>query len=481
MVEIRKLSEYIWEIPKGAVKGMRVPSRIYASEALLQKMRTDRTLIQVANVATLPGIYKYSIVLPDGHEGYGFPIGGVAAFDAEEGVISPGGVGYDINCGVRLIRTSLTVNDVKPRLRELLDSLYTNVPSGLGSKGKVRLGYNEIDDVARYGVEWAVEKGYGWKEDIEFCEERGRMKYADPAKVSDVAKKRGLPQLGTLGSGNHFLEVEIVDRMFDERAAKVMGIEEPGQILVLVHTGSRGFGHQICSDYLRVMERAARKYNIWLPDRELAAVPARAPEAQNYFAAMSSAANFAWANRQMITHWVRESFEKIFKKGADAMDMELIYDVAHNMAKLEEHIIDGVKRRVYVHRKGATRAFGPGSPLIPGQYSEIGQPVLIPGSMGTASWVMVGQNANEELSFGSAAHGAGRFLSRAAAKRTYRYGQLVSALERSGIMLRAASRETVTEEAPEAYKNVDLVADATHNVGLAKKVVRMRPIGVVKG
>lgn len=481
LVEVRKLSDYIWEIPKGAVRGMRVPSRVYASETLLEKMKTDRTLIQAANVATLPGIYKYSLVLPDGHEGYGFPIGGVAAFDAEEGVISPGGVGYDINCGVRLICTNLTINDVKPRLKELLDSLYVNVPSGLGSEGKVRLGPNEIDDVAKYGAEWAVEKGYGWKEDLEFCEEGGRMEQADPSKVFEVAKRRGLPQLGTLGSGNHFLEVDVVDKVFDKDVAKLMGIEGTGQVLVLVHTGSRGFGHQICSDYLRIMERAAKKYNIWLPDRELAAVPAKAPEAQDYFAAMSSAANFAWANRQMITHWVRESFEKIFKKDADAMDMRLIYDVAHNIAKLEDHLIDGAKRKVYVHRKGATRAFGPGSPLIPSRYAGVGQPVLIPGSMGTASWVMVGQSTNEELSFGSAAHGAGRYQSRAAAKRVYGYGQLISALERSGILLRAASKETVIEEAPEAYKDVDLVVEATHNAGLARKVVRMRPIGVVKG
>jgi len=481
MIELRKINEYTWEIPKGARHGMRVPARIYANEALLSKMKSDRTLIQAANVATLPGICKFSIVLPDGHEGYGFPIGGVAAFDAQDGVISPGGVGYDINCGVRLIRTNLTINDIKTKLKDLINSLYVNVPSGLGSQGKVRLKSAEIDDVARLGVDWAIERGYGWEEDREFCEEKGRMKYADPSKVSDVAKKRGAPQLGTLGSGNHFLEIEVVDRIFDEHAAKVMGIREIGQIMVLVHTGSRGFGHQICSDYIRIMERASRRYGIWLPDRELAAVPANSREAQDYFAAMSSAANYAWANRQMIMHWVRESFEKVLKTDAEKLDMRLIYDVAHNIAKLEEHEVNGEKRRVYVHRKGATRAFPPGSPFIPNSYSSIGQPVLIPGSMGTASWVMVGIESNLKLSFGSAAHGAGRYMSRAEAKRTYNYRELVNSLEKRGIMIKAASMETVTEEAPSAYKNVDAVAESTHAVGLAKKVARLVPVGVVKG
>lgn len=481
MLEIKRVDSYIWEIPKGAVQRMRVPVRIYADAELLSKMKTDRTLIQAANVATLPGIYRFSIVLPDGHEGYGFPIGGVAAFDAQDGVISPGGVGYDINCGVRLIRTNLRLKDVKPRLNGLLDSLYINIPSGLGSRGKVRLQPREIDDVARYGVDWAIEHGYGWERDKEFCEEKGRMTYADPSKVFNLAKSRGMPQLGTLGSGNHFLEIEVVAKIYDGEAARTMGIHEIGQILVLVHTGSRGFGHQICSDYLRIMERAARRYNVWLPDRELAAVPASAREAQDYFAAMCCAANFAWANRQMITHWVRESFQKVFKTNPESLDMHLIYDIAHNIAKLEEHIIEGEKKKVYVHRKGATRAFPPRSPLIPQTYSKIGQPVLIPGSMGTASWVMVGVEGNFKLSFGSAAHGAGRYMSRAKAKRTYRYSELLSSLERKGIMIKAASKETVTEEAPSAYKNVDAVAESTHSAGLAKKVVKLVPLGVVKG
>ncbi|HID16767.1 TPA: RtcB family protein, partial [Candidatus Bathyarchaeota archaeon] len=340
-VPLREVDEFIWEIPKSYKLGMRVPGRIYADGVLLKKMRGDLTIEQCANVAHLPGIYKWAITLPDGHEGYGFPIGGVAATDYNEGVVSPGGVGYDINCGVRLIKTNLMVDEVTPVLPKLLDTLFNYVPSGLGSRGKIKVSVSELDKVVSEGVDWAIEAGYGWPEDSQNCEENGRMENANPTKVSATAKSRGCPQLGSLGSGNHFLEIEVVDKIFDRNVAKTLGIEEEGQVMVLVHTGSRGFGHQICDDYLRVMERAVRKYGIKLPDRELACAPLKSQEAEDYLPAMAAACNFAWANRQMITHWTRQAFEKIFGRSADALEMQLIYDVAHNIAKKEEHEVDG--------------------------------------------------------------------------------------------------------------------------------------------
>lgn len=476
-LKIERVSEVVWEIKKTG--DMRVPVRIYATEKLIERIKQDRTLQQAVNVATLPGIVKYSYVMPDGHEGYGFPIGGVAAFDVNEGVISPGGVGYDINCGVRLLRTDLMEKDIKPRLKELMDSLYRNVPSGLGSESGFRFSPSELDEVARLGMKWAYEKGYAWEEDLELAEEGGSMLGADPSKVSAEAKARGRAQLGSLGSGNHFLEVEVVDKIFDERIAKAMGIFSEGQVAVLIHTGSRGYGHQVASDYLQVMERALKKYGIRLPDRELAAVPFMSQEGQDYIKAMISAANFAWTNRQLITYQVRNSFKML--GDPEKLGMHLVYDVAHNIAKREVHRVDGKAVELIMHRKGATRAFGPGSELIPAKYRNIGQPVLIPGSMGTGSYVMVGVNENEELSFGSAAHGAGRYMSRSAAKRTWTYQELVEELRRMGVEIRAASKDTVTEEAPLAYKDVDLVAEATELAGLAKRVVRLRPIGVVKG
>jgi len=480
-VPLKRIDAYIWEIPQGYRHGMRVPGRVYADEVLLEKMRGDLTLRQCANVACLPGIYKFSIVLPDGHQGYGFPIGGVAAFDAENGVISPGGVGYDINCGVRLIRTNLTVDDVKPVLKDLINTLFYLVPSGVGSRGRIRLSMSELDRVLAEGVDWAIDHGYGWSEDADFCEERGHMKVADPAKVSHRAKSRGAPQLGSLGSGNHFLEIQVVDRIYNRDIAKQFGIEHEGQITVMVHTGSRGFGHQVCSDYLRMMERAVRKYGISIPDRELVCAPAKSPEAEDYFAAMACAANFARANRQMITHWVREAFSRIFKRSPDELGMELVYDVAHNIAKLEEHRVNGYRRKVFVHRKGATRAFPPGHPEIPAKYRSVGQPVLIPGSMGTASYVLVGTKKAMEISFGSTAHGAGRLLSRAAAVRQYRPSAISRELQSRGIIVRAASARVVAEEAPGAYKDVDRVADVSHKVGIALKVVRLVPLAVAKG
>jgi len=480
-VPLKQVDKYIWEIPQSYKPGMRVPGRIYADEALLEKMKLDRTLEQCANVAFLPGIQKWSITLSDGHEGYGFPIGGVAATDYEEGVVSPGGVGYDINCGVRLLRTNLTEKELHPHLPKLLDTLFNYIPSGLGSRGRIKVTAQQLDMVAVEGVKWAVREGYGWSQDAEHCEENGSMPGADPSKVSNTAKSRGFPQLGSLGSGNHFLEIERVDRIFDERVAKILGIDAVGQICVLIHTGSRGFGHQVCSDYLQVMERAVHKYGIKLPDRELACSPAKSKELADYLAAMAAAANFAWTNRQLITHWAREAFEKVMGRSAEDLDLKLIYDVAHNIAKIEEHQVDGGRRRVFVHRKGATRAFPPHHPNIPSDYQDIGQPVLIPGSMGTSSWLLVGTEKAMDLSFGSTAHGAGRFMSRAAAKKRFWGSDVKRNLEQAGVLIRVANIAVASEEAPGAYKDVDRVVEVSHQLGIARKVCRFTPIGVTKG
>ena len=480
-VPLKRIDRHVWQVPQSYKVGMRVPGIIYSDESLLEKMKSDLTIEQCANVAHLPGIYKWSVTLPDGHEGYGFPIGGVAATDFDEGVISPGGVGYDINCGVRLLRTNLREEDLRPSMAKLLDVLFDHVPSGLGSKGRIRVSQIELEKVVSEGVEWAVKRGYGWSEDAELCEEKGCMGAADPSKVSSTAKGRGMPQLGSLGSGNHFLEIEKVDKIFDQEAAKRFGVENVGQILVLIHTGSRGFGHQVCSDYLRVMERAIHKYNIKLPDRELACAPAKSSEAEEYFAAMSAACNFAWANRQMITHWTREAFEKMLGRSADSLEMHLVYDVAHNIAKIEEHKVDGGSRKVFVHRKGATRAFPPGHRDLPAQYREAGQPVLLPGAMSTASYILVGQQKAMELSFGSTAHGAGRYMSRAAAKKRFWGSDVKKRMEAEGILVRSASLAVLAEEAGGAYKNIDRVAEVSDAVGIARRVVRLVPMGVTKG
>ncbi|MEM0087408.1 MAG: RtcB family protein [Thermofilum sp.] len=478
---LRKITDYMWEIPEKYKPGMLVPALVIADEVLLGKMKEDLTLEQAANVSHLPGIYKYSIVLPDGHQGYGFPIGGVAAFDAEEGVLSPGGVGYDINCGVRVLRTELDEKDVRPRLRDLARVLFRKIPSGLGSTSGLNLSFPELDKVLEEGVEWALERGYGWREDADHIEEGGSMKGARADAVSREAKQRGRNQLGTLGSGNHFLEIQRVDKIYDPSVAKELGIEREGQITVMIHTGSRGLGHQVASDYLKVMERLVHKYKVPLPDRELVSVPTTAPEAQDYFAAMAAAANFAWTNRQVITHWVRESFGEVFGRDPDQLGMEVIYDVAHNIAKLEEHVVDGKRVKVYVHRKGATRSFPPGHPAVPKDYQGVGQPVLIPGSMGTASYILVGTQRAMELTFGSAPHGAGRMQSRAEARRAVRGQEIKSQLERRGIVVEAASLAVVAEEAPDAYKDVDRVVQVADAVGIARKIVRMVPIAVVKG
>ena len=480
-VPLERIDKYTWRIPKYK-HGMRVPGIIFADEELLEKMKTDRTLEQCANVAHLPGIYKYSITLPDGHEGYGFPIGGVAATDYEEGVVSPGGVGYDINCGVRLLTTNFSERDLRPKLNELATAIFHNVPSGLGSHRKdFSVSPSELDRITREGVPYLIDKGYGWPEDAEHCEENGRMPGANPDKVSSVAKKRGLPELGTLGSGNHFLEIQKVDKIFNEKVAKAFGITHEGQVTVMIHCGSRGYGHQICSDYLRVMERAIHKYHIELPDRELACAPGTSPEAQDYYQALACAVNYAFANRQMITHWVRQSFEQIFKMPADKIGLDLVYDVAHNIAKIEEHNVNGKTVKVWVHRKGATRAFPPGHKDIPADYRSLGQPVIIPGSMGTSSWILVGTPRAMEITFGSTAHGAGRMLSRAAATKRFTGSEIRRSLENRGIVVRAASMAVLAEEADPAYKNVDKVAEVSNAVGIATYVARLVPIAVIKG
>lgn len=478
---IRKITDYKWEIPQKYKPGMRVPAIVYADDRMLQITRRDLSLEQAANVATLPGIYKASLAMPDIHQGYGFPIGGVAAFDAYDGILSPGGVGFDINCGVRLLRTNLTYDEIKPKLKDLIEMIFRNVPSGVGSQGKIRLTPGQLDDVIVGGAKWAIDNGYGWDKDLQHIEENGQMASADPDKISYKAKSRGAPQLGTLGAGNHFLEIQIVKEIYEPEIAKAFGIERVGQVTVMIHTGSRGFGHQICSDYLEILQRAMRRYNIRVPDRELAAVPASSKEGEDYFAAMSGGANYAWANRQMITHWVRESFAQVFRQDPENLGLDIIYDVAHNIAKLEEHEINGKRIKVYVHRKGATRAFPAGHPAIPQDYRKYGQPVLIPGSMGTGSYILVGTEIAMTETFGSTCHGAGRVMSRAQATRNFRGHQIVRDLSARGIYVRAMSMRVVAEEAPAAYKSVDHVVDIVHKAGISKKVAKMVPIGVVKG
>ena len=480
-VPLEKLDDYSWRIPKYR-SGMRVTGLVLADKNLLSKMQTDRTLEQCSNVTHLPGIYKYAITLPDGHEGYGFPIGGVAATDYDEGVISPGGVGYDINCGVRLLTTNFSEQDVRPKLVQLANTIFENVPCGLGSRRndlKVTLG--DLERIATEGVSWVIDQGLGWRDDAEHCEELGCMKNANPNKVSATAKSRGLQQVGTLGSGNHFLEIQKVDKILDTKTAKTFGIDHEGQVTVMIHCGSRGFGHQICSDYLRVMERAVGKYKIDLPDRELACAPGKSKEAEDYYQAMACAVNYAFANRQAIMHWVRQSFKQVFKEDPERFGLKLVYDVAHNIAKIETHEVDGEQKKVWVHRKGATRAFPPGNPEIPRDYSSAGQPVLIPGSMGTSSWLLVGTEKAMQISFGSTAHGAGRMMSRTAAKRNYWGADIKRALEQRGIYVRAASSVVLAEEADPAYKNVDVVTEVSDRIGIATKVARFVPLAVVKG
>ncbi len=475
-----KVDRFRWRIPTSYKPGMRVPGLIYVDEGHLSVLREDQAPEQVANVAHLPGIVGASFAMPDIHWGYGFAIGGVGATRIDDGVISPGGVGFDINCGVRLLRTDLSEEDVHPQLERLVDQLFRDIPSGVGSKGALKLERDEIKDVLEKGAGWAVEKGYGWQEDLDMTEERGCMKEARADKVSDRACKRGMPQLGTLGSGNHFLEIQVIEEIFEKSVAEKLRLSK-GQVVIMIHSGSRGLGHQVCTDYLKVMERAVRKYNIDIPDRQLACAPLAAPEGQDYFAAMAAAANYAWANRQVMMHWTRETFGKVFRRRPEDLGMELIYDVAHNIAKIEDHVVDGKNIRVCVHRKGATRAFPPGHPDIPKAYSDIGQPVLVPGDMGTGSYLLVGTEKALRETFGSSCHGAGRLMSRTAAKKGVSGLTVQSELRDRGIIVKAASRGVLAEEAPEAYKDVNEVVRVCHEAGISLRVARMRPIGVIKG
>jgi tRNA-splicing ligase RtcB len=483
---LNKIDSFRYEIPstyqgKSHNLKMKTSAVIYADETMLPSIRGDDAPEQTANMAMLPGIKGKALAMPDIHWGYGFPIGGVAATDAEEGVISPGGVGFDINCGVRLVRTDVHRDDLdQTKIQQLVDELFVNVPSGLGSKAKVRLSPQQLNEVLILGARWAVEHSYGWEEDLEVLEENGCLSLADVGTVSGKAKQRGAPQLGSLGAGNHFIEVQQVDKIFDEHAAKLFGITRHGQIVVMIHTGSRGFGHQVCSDHLRELEQAVKKYHIWLPDRQLACAPITSPEGQNYLKAMACAANFAWCNRQMIVHWVRESFEKIFHETADDLGLHIVYDVCHNIAKLEEHRVDGKTIKVMVHRKGATRAFGPDRQEIPLKYRDVGQPVLIPGDMGSESYLLHGTTQAEET-FGSTCHGAGRVMSRHQALRHWRGEEVVRILRGKGIYVHPASYKVAAEEAPDCYKDVEEVVNVADGARISKKVARFIPLGVVKG
>jgi tRNA-splicing ligase RtcB len=480
-MKIEKKAPFTYEIPKEYKKGMRVPGIVFADENLLKKAEEDRAVEQVANVAFLPGIVRASFAMPDIHWGYGFPIGGVAATDPEEGgVISPGGVGFDISCGVRLMRTDLTVEEARPYLERLMQALNRNIPKGVGSRGKIKARRRELEKLMTEGARWAVKNGYGWPEDLERIEDGGCLEGADPAKVSPRAFERGGDQPGTLGAGNHFLEIQKVEEIFDEKAAQGFGLFK-GQLVVMVHSGSRGFGHQICTDYLKVMDRAMRKYGFSLPDRQLACAPLDSPEGRSYFSAMACAVNYALCNRQILGHWVRESFEQAFQKSARSLGLDLVYDVSHNIAKVEFHEVDGKKKRLCVHRKGATRAFGPQNPSVPRKYRHLGQPVIIPGDMGTASYVLVGTKEGEKIAFASTCHGAGRVMSRSEAKRKIRGENLKRELEGKGIYVMAGHLALLAEEAPAAYKDVSRVVEICEGAGLSRKVAKLLPLGVVKG
>ncbi len=476
-----RVDDYRWKIPQDYKEGMRVPGLIYASEEMVKSICEEQTPEQVANVAFMPGIVGHSLAMPDIHWGYGFPIGGVAAMDVKDGVVSPGGVGYDINCGVRLLRTDLREPDVRPRIANLVDVLFRDVPSGLGSEGKIRVGQKEMKELVVEGAGWAVRRGLGYDEDLSVTEENGCLGGADPSKISDRAAKRGMSQAGTLGSGNHFLEIQVVKEIYDSDAASVMGIEEIGQILILIHTGSRGLGHQVCTDHLRIMEKAVSKYGLKLPDRQLACAPVESSEGQDYLAAMACAANYAWANRQCIAHWIREGFSRVFGKSPEKLGMRQVYDVAHNIAKIEEHSIAGRRVKVCVHRKGATRAFPAGHKDTPRRYREIGQPVLVPGDMGRCSFVAVGTEQAMAETFGSTCHGAGRVLSRGAAKRTIKGGDVVRELESRGITVKAESMPSLAEEASQAYKDVTQIIDVVHSAGISRKIAMATPMGIIKG
>lgn len=475
--DFRKINDWLWEIPKSFRADMRAPARAYVSEKMLQESFKDRSLEQLVNLTTLPGIQRYAMVMPDMHEGYGSPIGGVVAVDTTTGVISPGVCGYDINCGVRLLTSNIPEKEVRPFLDKLATEIQRGVPSGLGQGRKMKLDIASLDRILEGGVQRLVEQGYGEKEDIERCESYGKLDWAHASTVSEHAKKRGSDQVGTLGSGNHFLEIQRVETIFDDTFAKAFGLFE-NQVVIMIHTGSRGLGHQVCTDHLKIAVQKMPQYKIELPDRELACLPFQSPEGKRYFAAMACAANFAWANRQMITHFVRKAWKSAV--GENTSSLALLYDVAHNIIKKEKYVIDGKETEVAVHRKGATRAFPPGHPEIPEQYRAVGQPVLIPGSMGTASYVLVGQKEGEQ-SFYSSCHGAGRRMSRHAAMRATSGQEVVKLLAEQGIIIKCRSMRGIAEEAPLAYKDVDEVVEVVHNAGLSKKVARLVPLAVIKG
>ena len=482
-LEIKKISNVVWELPITFKEGMRVPARIIANEELMKSMDIG-VFNQISNVATLPGIQKYAYCMPDGHWGYGFPIGGVAAFDPEEGgIISPGGIGFDINCGMRLMTTNLTIDEVQPKIKELVDALYLKVPAGVGCKGFVKVSKEEFKELVEQGAEWCVKKGFALEKDIEHIESRGRIKEADVSKVSEKAIKRGFDQIGTLGSGNHYLEIQVVkeENIFNKKAAAAMGITKPGQIVIMVHCGSRGFGHQIGTDYLRKFLEVMPKYGIKILDRELACAPFNSEEGQDYYKAMACAANMAFVNRQVITHRIREVFSRVFEKTAEEMEINLVYDVAHNIAKLEKHVVDGEEKTLLVHRKGATRAFGPSrAEDLPEAYKKIGQPIILGGSMETGSWLLVGTNSADET-FASTAHGAGRTMSRSAAQKLVNGEELQKMMEKSGIYVHAVTMKGLAEEAGKAYKDVDVVVKTLDSAGITKPVVALKPIGNVKG
>jgi tRNA-splicing ligase RtcB len=478
--DLKRISECEWEIPKTYRQDMRVPVRLFATRELLEDVMNDKSLEQAVNSATLPGLVGHVLVMPDMHQGYGFPIGGVAATRYPEGVISPGGIGYDINCGVRLLASTIPVEKAVPFLDTLASALNHYCPSGVGEDGAVKVSAAELDHVCQDGSRWALKHGFALPEDLPRTEEGGCLAGADPSKVSRRAKERGRPQLGSLGSGNHFIEVDLVDQVFDPQAAQAMGLAE-GQLVVQVHCGSRGFGHQVCSDYVDEFQEAVQRYKIDLPDRELVCAPLDSPEGKNYLAAMRCAANYAFANRQILAHSIRQAFEDVFAGKVPNWRLRQVYDIAHNMGKIETHQIDGERVKVCVHRKGATRAFGPGSPELPPEYQAIGQPVLVPGSMGTSSWVLVGTEESMKRSFGSSCHGAGRVMSRHEAKRQVRGETLKKDLETQGIHVRAGSLAGLAEEAPKAYKDVDRVVQSVCSAGIARKVARLVPLAVIKG
>lgn len=471
-MQIKKISELEWEIPRQG--NMQVPVKIFASEKVLEKIKQDKTIQQIKNVSCLSGILSPAIAMPDAHMGYGFPIGGVAAFDLEKGVISPGGVGYDINCSIRLLKTNLKRKDVEKNRKEIAKQLFNEIPSGVGKKGRLILKEKQVDEVLKEGAQWVVEQGFGKKEDYENIEEQGCMKQANPEFVSKRAKSRGIPQLGSLGAGNHFLELQVVDEIFDEKIAKVFGLEKD-QVVIMIHCGSRGLGHQVASDYIQEMEKKFGTKN--LPDKELICAPIQSELGKKYFGAMCAAANFGFANKQILTHYIRESMKEIFPK----FQADVVYEVCHNIAKIEEYKIDGKKQKVLVTRKGATRSLGEGHKDIPEKYKKVGQPVLLPGSMGTASYVLVGTKKAEEISFGSTAHGAGRVKSRFAAKNEFSLEKVKKSLSDQDILVVSGSEKGILEEAPEVYKDVDEIARISHEAGIGSLVAKLRPMVVIKG